>query len=163
VDQSDRDFRAGSASIFSSVWPRSEVCGNHLIPDTPAAARGHRPEWHNLMFGFESCVNLFPFCPPICQIRTFRAFWPIRSGRLGRLRGRSPLPAAAQQLPPHVVQPVSDLIEQLVRRVEPARGIRAASQLVVSLLPLVDAGEAAAAVGGRSVRPSPLAAASKCR
>jgi hypothetical protein len=42
VDQSDRDFRAGSASIFSSVWPRSEVCGNHLIPDTPAAARGHR-------------------------------------------------------------------------------------------------------------------------
>jgi hypothetical protein len=60
VDQSDRDFRAGSASIFSSVWPRSEVCGNHLIPDTPAAARGHRPEWHNLMFGFESCVNLFP-------------------------------------------------------------------------------------------------------
>ena len=40
MDQSDRDFRAGSASIFSSVWPRSEVCGNHLIPDTPAAARG---------------------------------------------------------------------------------------------------------------------------
>jgi hypothetical protein len=42
VEQSDRDFRAGSASIFSSVWPRSEVYGNHLIPDTPTAARGHR-------------------------------------------------------------------------------------------------------------------------
>jgi hypothetical protein len=52
VDQSDRDFRAGSASIFSSVWPRSEVCGNHLIPDTPAAARGHRQS------GITSCSAL---------------------------------------------------------------------------------------------------------
>ena len=28
------------------------------------------------MFCLESCVSLFLFCPPICQIWAFRAFWP---------------------------------------------------------------------------------------
>jgi hypothetical protein len=34
-------------------------------------------EWHNLMFCFESCVDPFLFCPPICQIQALRAFWPL--------------------------------------------------------------------------------------
>ena len=45
--------------------------------------------------------------------------------------GSSPLSAAAQQLPPHVGQHVADLVEQLVRLVEPARGFGAAARLAV--------------------------------
>jgi hypothetical protein len=34
------------------------------------------------MFCLESCVNLFLFCPPICQIRAFRAFLAMEAGGL---------------------------------------------------------------------------------
>ncbi len=44
----------------------------------------------------------------------------------------SPLSAAAQQFPPHVGQHVADLIEQLVRLIEPARGFGTATRLAVS-------------------------------
>jgi hypothetical protein len=40
-----------------------------------------------------------------------------------------------------------DLVEQLVRVVEPARGFGAAARLAVSLLPLVEAGEQAGVSG----------------
>ena len=61
----------------------------------------------------------------------------------------SPLPAAAQQFPPHVAQHVADLVQQLVRPIEPTRGFGTAARLAVSLLPLFDAGEYAGDVRDR--------------
>jgi hypothetical protein len=46
-------------------------------------------------------------------------------------RTESPL-SAAHQLPPHIAQHVADLLQQLVRLVEPARGIGAAAGLAGS-------------------------------
>jgi hypothetical protein len=53
-------------------------------------------------------------------------------------------PAAAEQLPPHFGQHVADLVEQLVRLVEPARGVGAAQRRPLPF-PVFDAGEQAGA------------------
>jgi hypothetical protein len=59
------------------------------------------PEWHNLMFCFESCINAFLFRPPICQIRAFRASWP-RSQLV--CPGLQPAGYAAA----HIARPIAD-------------------------------------------------------
>ena len=64
----------------------------------------------------------------------------------------SPLPLAAQQLPPHLGQHVADLVEQLVRLVEPAGDFGAASRLTMFLLPILDLGEEAGDLRNRSWR-----------
>jgi hypothetical protein len=61
VDQSDRDFRAGSGSIFSSVW--AAIRSMRKSPDSrhPRLRAWPPSEWHNLMFCFESCAHPFNF------------------------------------------------------------------------------------------------------
>ena len=58
----------------------------------------------------------------------------------------SPL-TAAQHLPPRLGQHVADLVQQLVRLIDPSRGTGAATRLAVTLLPLADAGEDAGDLG----------------
>ena len=55
------------------------------------------------------------------------------------------VPQVAQRHPAHLGQHVVDLIEQLVRLIEPARSIGTPSRLAVPVLPLVEGG----VLGGR--------------
>ena len=61
------------------------------------------------MFCFESCVNPFLFCPPICQIRAFRAFWPFIKGYeslMNQLSADEAVVFADAAHPTHAVRPV---------------------------------------------------------
>ena len=116
--------------------PRSKA---EACPPRRSGADVARPERANqdtgrakhLGVGFPSavaaCMRL-PIEPPIAALGSPR---------------RAALFIDAQDRPPHVGQHVVDLVEQLVRLVEPARVIGAAARLPMPVLPLGDAGEQA--------------------